>query len=90
MDYGFKNVPYPLYLVNDIREPSSEVLDIRDKSFLPKVDTWFKNVPYPLYLVNNVREPSSEVLDINERSFLPSKWVLGLRMPPVLFTLSMT
>jgi hypothetical protein len=54
------------------------------------MDSRFKNVPYPLYLVNDVRESSSEVLDINDKSFLPSKWILGLRMSPILFTLSIT
>ncbi len=73
MDSRFKNVHYPLYLVNDVREPSSEILDVNDRSFLPK--KWilglrmYYSTVYPLYLVNDVRESSSEVLDINDRSF---------------------
>ncbi len=54
------------------------------------MDSRFKNVPYPLYLVNDVRQPASEVLDIRDKSFLLRKWILGLRMSPILFTLSTT
>jgi hypothetical protein len=77
MGSWFKNVPYPLFLVNDVREPGSEVLETRDKSFLPK--KWgsrFKNVPYPLYLVNDVREPSSEVLYVRNNPFCPENGFL--------------
>ncbi len=128
-------------LVNDVREPSNKILNMREgspikteslishlandvqyklagyqKQLLIKTEylmsptlfvsckwatSWISEthsscqanvfyVPYYFYLVNDVREPSSEVLTMRDKSFLPKKWIMGVRMSPILFTLSMT